>query len=156
MTLSANSIGRSVAPEHTVFRKLSATELPLAKRFYKEAAYRCRFDRASDVYVLYQHTSIVAAVQIDREEQFDFLRAMVVAPAHRGRGFGMQLLQHVAPLLDERSCWCLPYRALERLYQYAGFFAFATSNCPAPIKARLKRYQAHNKSLIAMCRSHRE
>lgn len=153
---SVSKTGCNVTPENSSLRPLSPLQLPLAKRFYQQAAYRCRFNRNSRVFALYLHHDIIAAVQLDNEGDYDFLRAMVVAPALRGRGYAHYLLQQLQPHLENCTCWCFPFQYLENLYRAAGFIATDTGRAPVALQQRLARYQRQGKALITMRRELRQ
>ncbi|MDX1453078.1 MAG: GNAT family N-acetyltransferase [Oleiphilaceae bacterium] len=126
--------------------------MPLAKRFYSEQQYRCRFDRNSQIYALYLKQKMIACVQIDREHNYYFLRAMVVAKNYRRQGLASQLLNAVAPYISTKDCWCLPFVHLVSLYQTAGFSEHDETTIPPTISTRLQRYHAQGKLLVAMCK----
>ncbi len=146
---SASKTGNQ-SSEPIRLRQLSPAQLPLAKRFYKQANYRCSYDRKSHIFALDQAQTMLACVQFDRNDQYRFLRAMVVHPLYRQQGLGRLLLAELKPYLKQQPCYCLPFNHLRNFYERAGFVVLEDESLPPIIKEKLQNYRRQRKKLLAM------
>jgi len=142
------------------FEQLSPPLFPLAKKFYKRTKYHSHIGREDEVYVAREQSTedpasdkeIVAAVRLVRLDRFLILRSMVVSPNRQRKGIGRFLLEHLAPAIGERDCWCFPFEWLEEFYSLVQFKKLSPDLCPPAIAHKYQQYTSQGRKLLIMSR----
>jgi len=140
------------------FEQLSSPLFPLAKKFYKQTKYHSHIGREDEVYIVREQFSedsdkkIVAAVRLVKLDRYLVLRSMVVSPNQQRKGIGRFLLEHLAPAIGERECWCFPFEWLEEFYALIQFKLFTPEQCPPVISNKYQQYTSQGRKLLIMSR----
>lgn len=134
------------------FEQLMPPHFPLAKKFYKSARYPNNIGREDEVYVVRQQGIIIASLKLVKLEQYLILRSMVVSPLHRRTGVGLFMLNHLAPNLTQRECWCFPFDGLEAFYGAIGFKPYLPAKSPSIIRQKYQQYFSQGRKIFIMKR----
>jgi GNAT superfamily N-acetyltransferase len=122
-------------------RTLERDEMERAASFYLENGYDSALDEQDTFLVVEEGNAIVAALRLCREGGDVVLRGMRVRDLHRRRGIGTALLQHAAAVLKDESCYCIPFRSLEKFYGQIGFEVVEPAEAPDFLRDRIRIYR---------------
>lgn len=137
-------------PDGAVVSQLTAEQLPLANKFYRQHQRGMKASGDQQVWVI-RDPAIIASLCLRQVEGGWWLTSLLVDPNARGRGTASALLQHVRQHHDG-AIWLFCAPELEPLYSASGY---RQNTCPpSALGDRLRRYQ-RTKSLIAMVNSSR-
>jgi len=113
-----------------MLKKIEPIAFPLVKQFYKQTRYGGAPGRDEDVWAWYQGDKLVAVVRLQPKSDDWFLRAMVVAPEHRGQGVGSQFLRALLACCPQQELWCFPLEHLDDFYRTSGFCDAVIDDAP--------------------------
>jgi predicted GNAT family N-acyltransferase len=138
----------------------NADQLSLVNKFYKACRYKSKTDQNDLTFVLIQTGNIIAAARIqpkidDDQNEWLFLRAMVVMPELRGTGIGSEFLELLKPVLSQSNSYCYADKTLVPFYQQAGFemVDIELTKIPYFMKRAYLRYKQSNSDLVLMVRA---
>lgn len=123
-------------------------KFPLINRFYKSCGDKSKVRGGETVVALKQNGHYVAAVRLQRVEDWWFLRSLCVHPNSRRKGLATLLMESLQPAFERYPCYCFPYDYLHDLYQASGFEV--PDDVPAFIVEQLERYRRQGRKIIVM------
>lgn len=149
----------------------SPASYPLVDRFYRQSGYKVKattnelilsirqsaapsasspVSRGSDEDEFLARGVLVGAVRLLPQPSGHFwLRNLLVASDHRGRGLAKALLAGVLSSLGDRGCYCFALPHLEAFYQEAGFQG-NPAHCPMDIRAKYQQYRSRGRDWLLM------
>lgn len=119
---------------------------------YQAWGYRAGIAPGDRVYVAELGGAVAGIVRLTREHGVVMLRGMQVAPEHRRRGVGRQLLTALVDELGGEPCFCVPYAHLTAFYGSAGFQAISGPDMPPFLAERVAGYRADGLDVLVMRR----
>src|SRR6476469_10189633 len=117
-------------------RRAMAEEISRVLKFYVERRYGGGI-RPEDALLLAEHDGeLIGIVRLTTEEGVVVLRRMQVHPRFQRQGIGKRLLAAVAPDLDGKCCFCIPYAHLVGFYGGIGFHVLEPPKAPNFLQRR--------------------
>ena len=131
-------------------REASPAELGAVADLYKRTGYKGTVSPDDRVMVAIHDGRIVGAVRLCEEFGTTVLRGMYLLREFQRGGIGTRLLQFAETVLEERACYCIPYRHLENFYGRIGFRRIDESSAPPGLRERCDQYRAGGTDVILM------
>ncbi|VXC58050.1 GNAT family N-acetyltransferase [Pseudomonas sp. 8Z] len=119
---------------------------PLVDKFYRQHRSPMRSQGGDECWVAQDGSEIVAALNLRRAADGQWLTGLFVTPALRGQGLASTLVAQALQMHPE-PIWLFCHPSLLAFYQRLGFNLCHA--LPAELQQRLLRYQ-RNKALIAL------
>ena len=142
-----------VPMSNITFRTAAAKEYSLIEDTYTAWGYRGGVLPNDIVYLAEADHELLAIVRRTREHGFVMLRGMYVAPQHRRRRVGSQLLARFVSDLHDMTCYCVPLAHLQGFYGQGGFESVADEAAPEFLRDRLTKYRADGLDVLVMRRT---
>jgi N-acetylglutamate synthase-like GNAT family acetyltransferase len=135
-------------------REAAPVDRERVRAFYLSSGHTGLLARADRLVVAERGGELVGVVRLCEEEDVQVLRTMRVRPDVQRRGVGRALLEHFVTLLDDRSCYCLPFAHLIPFYGLVRFREIAPDALPPHLARRLAQYRTERPgvAMIAMVR----
>ena len=122
-------------------REAQSEEFEKIAKFYRANGYRSDIGQ-NDVFMMVEDVgALLGVARLCEEDNVLVLRGMQVAKGMSGKGIGTALLNSIAPVVGERTCFCVPYRNLVSFYSQIGFVEIDVSESPAFLRARSEEYK---------------
>jgi len=93
---------------------------------------------------------ITAAVWLENQPKYLWLRSLFVIPDARQQGIAKRLVKECYEELSTKPSYCLPWAELEGFYRTLQFETIDTDELPDALAQKLHRYQTAGKNIIAM------
>jgi N-acetylglutamate synthase-like GNAT family acetyltransferase len=122
-------------------RRATPEDISRVLNFYAERRYGGGIQPEDAVLLAERDGELVGIVRLAQEEGVVVLRGMQVHPRFQRQGIGKRLLAIVAPELDGRDCFCIPYAHLAGFYSRIGFHVIEPAKAPTFLQLRLETYQ---------------
>ncbi len=132
------------------FEEVDVLRFPVVNAFYKHVRQRVRLKSSDRVFIVKNEQKIIAAVRLQDDKPYYFLRNMQVVAGMQRQGVGHYLLQNVMPILDTKACYCYPFTHLQGFYEQAGFLTVSSRCVPEGIIQKYHRYVAQGRDIIIM------
>ncbi|EGA66714.1 GNAT family N-acetyltransferase [Vibrio brasiliensis] len=128
---------------------LDPIKLPLVARLYK--AYYPSGKAKKDELIIagYSDNQLTSVVRFRSIEQYRLLTGMLVAPEHREKGLGHQLMTYCEEQVLTNQDFCFAYQHLESFYGQHGFQLVEPQQLPNSLKNLFERY-SQTKKLVPM------
>lgn len=133
-------------------RAPDASEFPRLRELYVDWGYDGGMGEADRVFAAELGDHVVGLVRLTDEDGTLMLRGCFVDPARRGQGIGRQLLKAFLIALQERECYCVPFRHLTEFYGSAGFVEVPERSAPAFLQGRAETYRQQGHDVVIMYR----
>lgn len=139
-------------PSDVAVRVARADEHAALAAAYQAWGYGGGIAPGDRVYVAEVGDALAGIVRRTREHGVAMLRGMQVAPEHRRRGVGTQLLTALVDELGGEPCYCVPYAQLTAFYGSAGFEFIDRHDVPPFLVERVAGYRADGLDVLVMRR----
>ena len=110
--------------------------------FYKTCDYEYHpKDSETIITAINDHNEIVGVVRLSKEENILHLRGMQVDSKLQKQGIGTQMLQKVAELIKDDTCYLVGYPHLKNFYEKIGFKELMPPEAPTQVQERFHHAQ---------------
>ncbi|EPF2931174.1 GNAT family N-acetyltransferase [Vibrio navarrensis] len=121
-------------------------------KFYKEQGYHSAWSDTERAFICLSDNAIVGSVKVEFINDVTILRGMYIASDFQGQGLGLQFLQHIEPVLNLRTAYCMPLAHVTNFYKHIGFKEVEESQYPEFLQQRCKKYREMGYSITTMRR----
>lgn len=126
----------------TEVRRFGAEETGQVERYFREAGYPVPLDQVAAAWGAREGGALVGCLALCIEEGVEILRGPEVVFQRRRRGIGRLLIRAAGSELDARSCYCVAYAHLNRLYREVGFRRCEPDEGPEFLRRRVADLQS--------------
>ncbi|SFB83132.1 GNAT family N-acetyltransferase [Pseudoalteromonas denitrificans] len=124
---------------------------PLVNKFYDLNRVKGRANKQDDVWVVRNHSEIIAACRVQTIASHLFLSTLFVLPQMRNEGVARDLLLYLIEYYRNKSLlpiFTFAYSTLDSFYNSLGFNA--CQNLPIELKCMFESYQLQGRKIIPM------
>ena len=127
-------------PLHSIeYRAFLDAEHDTLSRFYREAGFPVAIMPGDEGWGAWDKEHLVGCLALSHEANTWIVRGPEIKAEYRRRGVGAHLLHCAMPRLRGKTCYCVAYSFLMRMYSRAGFHACPANEQPAFLAKRVAR-----------------
>ena len=127
------------APHTIEYRAFEDSEHHTLSRFYREAGFPVAIMPGDEGWGAWDGKILVGCLALSHEANTWLLRGPEIKAQYRRRGVGAHLLGQALPRIRNRTCLCVSYSFLVRMYSRAGFHACPAHEQPPFLARRVER-----------------
>ncbi|WP_240457377.1 GNAT family N-acetyltransferase [Vibrio neptunius] len=121
-------------------------------KFYKEQGYHSAWSETERAFICLNDGVIIGAVKVELIHDVTILRGMYIASDFQGQGLGRQFLQHIEPVLNLRTAYCMPLAHVTDFYKQINFKEIEESQYPEFLQQRCRKYREMGHTITTMRR----
>ena len=122
--------------------------MPQVKRFFRDQGFRAQAPKSEDIYIAQLEQRIIGALRLQPFQPFWLLRSMCIDQDYQRQGIGLFMLKQLHAELNERQCFCFPFKYLDHFYQTAGFNPITPEQAPKIIADKFNHYRSQGKDIL--------
>jgi len=127
-------------PSHAIeYRAFDDAGQETLSRFYREAGFPVAIMPGDEGWGAWDRGVLVGCLALSHEANTWIMRGPEIKAEYRRRGVGAHLLNLAMPRLRGKTCYCVSYTFLMRMYSRAGFHACPPHEQPAFLAKRVAR-----------------
>ncbi|BDA71004.1 hypothetical protein CAL7716_051700 [Calothrix sp. PCC 7716] len=135
-----------------LIKVLESDEINLVLAYYRKTGYSKQVNSEDIVLAALESNQIIGAVRLCPQDDYLVLRGMQVIKEYQRQKIGTALLYKCADVIQNTTCYCLPYKHLVTFYQQAQFYEIDSRYAPTHLQERLNNYSSLGLNLTIMCR----
>ena len=149
-TLNLNSLKiDTLKIDSLKIEKWTGDNFRAVNKFYRSQKHKGSASGLEQVFVIYQHEDIIAAVRLVPHDGYHWLRSLYVKTELRGQQLGSLLLKAVHDSINE-PIYCFPFDHLLAFYEASGYQLLAEDDMPEALQDLYKRYSRKGTAIINM------
>lgn len=135
------------------YRAFDEAEHDSLSRFYREAGFPVAIMPGDEGWGAWERGHLVGCLALSHEANTWLLRGPEIRAEYRRRGVGAHLLHLAMPRLRNKTCYCVSYTFLTRMYSRAGFHVCPLHEQPPFLSKRVARLRDQGWDLKILRRS---
>lgn len=141
--------------KNLIIEKAKSDDLEKVQEFYRSRNYNQAINSECTISVARINGEIIGVVRICLESNVLILRGMQIKPEFHRQGIGSKMLAEVKKILEEKECFGIPYKHLEKFYDQIGFKKIEEQKAPDFLRKRIIEYRQKypEKSFVLMKKS---